>query len=442
MNTKSFPTPTPNTYTHNFCMGDLLDDGNLVLRYNLSSSSITPIWQSFDHPTHTFLPGGKLGYNKRTNMKQIITSWKSIEDPASGLFSVEIDQTENQYLLLWNRSQVYLASGSWDGKIFSSMPEMRSNNVNNFSHIDNENESYFTFSMYNSTLTSRCIIDVSWQQTEFPLICNCLTAFEPRSEIDWNLSDFSGGCVRKTDFSCSVREQKPGFVVGYVPLNYLPTYLENESLELDEPACKRSCSDDCSCDVYGVISNKCLLLNSEILNNISSFFVSEDSNSLTIPFNIKVSSSDLANITEKINTKVLFSCHPRNRFRIFRSCASLQHWHYILQKGEKTRKLMYLTNSGSRDMNRDYLDLQFQDNGRNVRNLADPGILSAEDRKGIDVPFIDFNTILSATENFSLSNKLGQGGFGPVYKHTILISCCLCKQNRCCDCCEKKGRTE
>ncbi|XP_052625666.1 G-type lectin S-receptor-like serine/threonine-protein kinase At2g19130 [Lactuca sativa] len=376
-------------------MGDLLDDGNLVLRYNLSSSSITPIWQSFDHPTHTFLPGGKLGYNKRTNMKQIITSWKSIEDPASGLFSVEIDQTENQYLLLWNRSQVYLASGSWDGKIFSSMPEMRSNNVNNFSHIDNENESYFTFSMYNSTLTSRCIIDVSWQfqlhayiettaewaffwQTEFPLICNCLTAFEPRSEIDWNLSDFSGGCVRKTDFSCSVREQKPGFVVGYVPLNYLPTYLENESLELDEPACKRSCSDDCSCDVYGVISNKCLLLNSEILNNISSFFVSEDSNSLTIPFNIKVSSSDLANITEKINTKVLVA--------------------------------------GSRDMNRDYLDLQFQDNGRNVRNLADPGILSAEDRKGIDVPFIDFNTILSATENFSLSNKLGQGGFGPVYK--------------------------
>lgn len=111
--------------------------------------------------------------------------------------------------------------------------------------------------------------------------------------------------MRKTDFSCSVREQKPGFVVGYVPLNYLPTYLENESLELDEPACKRSCSDDCSCDVYGVISNKCLLLNSEILNNISSFFVSEDSNSLTIPFNIKVSSSDLANITEKINTKVL-----------------------------------------------------------------------------------------------------------------------------------------
>ncbi|CAH1414466.1 unnamed protein product [Lactuca virosa] len=195
-------------------------------------------------------------------------------------------------------------------------------------------------------------------------------------------------------------------VHSYVPLNYLPTYLENESLELDEPACKRSCSDDCSCDAYGVISNKCLLLNSEILNNISSFFVSEDSNSLKIPFNIKVSSSDLANITEKINTKVLVAGIVSGFFGLALLCSIGIIYRRVKRKG-------------SRDLNRDYLDMQFQDNGRNVRNLADPGILSAEDRKGIDVPFIDFNTILSATENFSLSNKLAQGGFGPVYKGVL-----------------------
>lgn len=28
----------------------------------------------------------------------------------------------------------------------------------------------------------------------------------------------------------------------------------------------------------------------------------------------------------------------------------------------------------------------------------------------------DFNSILVATNNFSVENKLGQGGFGPVYK--------------------------
>ena len=30
--------------------------------------------------------------------------------------------------------------------------------------------------------------------------------------------------------------------------------------------------------------------------------------------------------------------------------------------------------------------------------------------------YFDLTTILSATNNFSDANKLGQGGFGPVYK--------------------------
>ncbi|PIM97716.1 Serine/threonine protein kinase [Handroanthus impetiginosus] len=36
--------------------------------------------------------------------------------------------------------------------------------------------------------------------------------------------------------------------------------------------------------------------------------------------------------------------------------------------------------------------------------------------KGIDVPFYNFDIILSATDNFSDANMLGRGGFGPVYK--------------------------
>ncbi|CAN0914722.1 G-type lectin S-receptor-like serine/threonine-protein kinase At4g03230 [Linum grandiflorum] len=39
-----------------------------------------------------------------------------------------------------------------------------------------------------------------------------------------------------------------------------------------------------------------------------------------------------------------------------------------------------------------------------------------DDKKDIDVPFFDLECILSATDFFCNSNKLGQGGFGPVYK--------------------------
>uniref|UniRef100_A0A2N9H967 Protein kinase domain-containing protein n=1 Tax=Fagus sylvatica TaxID=28930 RepID=A0A2N9H967_FAGSY len=51
-----------------------------------------------------------------------------------------------------------------------------------------------------------------------------------------------------------------------------------------------------------------------------------------------------------------------------------------------------------------------------VQDLIDAGEFNEEDEKGIDVPFYDLESILVATDNFSNENKLGQGGYGPVFK--------------------------
>lgn len=37
-------------------------------------------------------------------------------------------------------------------------------------------------------------------------------------------------------------------------------------------------------------------------------------------------------------------------------------------------------------------------------------------KKEVDLPLFDLATIVDATEDFSMENKLGEGGFGPVYK--------------------------
>uniref|UniRef100_A0A7N2R958 non-specific serine/threonine protein kinase n=2 Tax=Quercus lobata TaxID=97700 RepID=A0A7N2R958_QUELO len=51
-----------------------------------------------------------------------------------------------------------------------------------------------------------------------------------------------------------------------------------------------------------------------------------------------------------------------------------------------------------------------------VQDLIDLGEFKEEDKKGIDLPFYDLESIRVATHNFSIENKLGQGGYGPVYK--------------------------
>ena len=48
------------------------------------------------------------------------------------------------------------------------------------------------------------------------------------------------------------------------------------------------------------------------------------------------------------------------------------------------------------------------------------GIISHQSNEGqredLELPFLDLSTIVDATDNFALNNKLGEGGFGPVYK--------------------------
>ncbi|GKD56073.1 G-type lectin S-receptor-like serine/threonine-protein kinase [Tanacetum coccineum] len=385
----------------------LLDDGNLVLNYGSTSSQ--PVWQSFDHPTHTFLPGGKLGCNKRTNTSQVITSWRSTEDPGPGLYSLQIDSIEKQYVLKWNNSVRYWTSGSWDdrNKIFDLVPEMRLNYIYNFSYVDNDNESYFTYSLYTPEIISRLIIDTSGQIKQLSWLddtqqwnlfwaqprqvcevyakcgtfatcnenmlpfCSCVTAFEPTSQHDWDLSDYSGGCKRKTKLSCSAKKEKPGFILSYVSSRFLSSYPEIETLlSDDESACRSFCLVDCSCYAYTFVSKQCRRWNDESFNNVSLLLTSEDSNHQIFAINIKVSAKNASKITKVLvagffGLVLLFSigviCYRRMKRR-------------------------------------------------------DHGMLSEEDRKDLDVPFFEFKRILSATENFSLANKLGQGGFGPVYK--------------------------
>lgn len=61
--------------------------------------------------------------------------------------------------------------------------------------------------------------------------------------------------------------------------------------------------------------------------------------------------------------------------------------------------------------------LRTLDTERHVKDLIDSGEFREEgETTDIGLPFFDLEIILEATHNFSDANKLGQGGYGPVYK--------------------------
>lgn len=65
------------------------------------------------------------------------------------------------------------------------------------------------------------------------------------------------------------------------------------------------------------------------------------------------------------------------------------------------------------------LAARLYDSERRVKEWISSGQFGEDDKKDIDVPFFDLEVIMEATGNFSDENKLGRGGFGPVYKVTI-----------------------
>ncbi|KAL5581837.1 hypothetical protein UlMin_014279, partial [Ulmus minor] len=60
--------------------------------------------------------------------------------------------------------------------------------------------------------------------------------------------------------------------------------------------------------------------------------------------------------------------------------------------------------------------LRALDTERHIKDLMASSEFKDEDEKGVAVPFFDLKSILDATDDFSDANKLGQGGYGPVYK--------------------------
>ncbi|KAL0856883.1 hypothetical protein Bca101_062037 [Brassica carinata] len=206
--------------------------------------------------------------------------------------------------------------------------------------------------------------------------CKCLKGFVPKSIEEWKRGNWTGGCVRRTELLCQGKDVNMFHPVANIkpPDNYIFSSASHAT------ECHQSCLDNCSCLAFAFINGiGCLVWNQELMDVVQ---FSEGGELLSI----RLASSELGVDGNNRKKNTVASVISISLFVVL-GFSAFGFWRYRVKHNGII----------SKDVS--------QDAWRND--------LEAQDVSGLT--FLEMNTIETATNN-SLSNKLGQGGFGSVYK--------------------------
>ncbi|XP_026388018.1 G-type lectin S-receptor-like serine/threonine-protein kinase SD1-13 isoform X1 [Papaver somniferum] len=414
----------------NNSVAELLDTGNLEFRL-LNES----VWQSFDHPTHTFLPGMEIGGSTLTGKKLELTSWKSESDPSTGIFSLMLELLGDHPQLVVRRNgsnSLLWRSGPWNSIIFIGIPEMTYAQAfslsedNTYISFKDPNKLYQQFALdhhgaflgkqwdadldnwYEFWSSQNNICDTygmcgpfgSCNPSNSP-ICSCLIGFKPKFEDEWSKGNWSGGCVRNTQLEC----QDSGLgnldsVDGFqklesvkVPDNAIVSLLSISLLEDSRMICLRNCS----CLAYSFDIGVGCMTWDENLVDIQQF------NQRGADLYIRLAHSDidlaLKNSTDPAREDGTDHGLSKNGIVIIVIIAvlvgmvAISICAYLFWKWLTKQKGYFASN---------------WDNFHE-ETPDDPDQLKV----------FKFQELATATNNFNGANMLGQGGFGQVYKGTL-----------------------
>ncbi|KAF9666891.1 hypothetical protein SADUNF_Sadunf16G0275900 [Salix dunnii] len=345
---------------------------------------------------------------------------------------------------MWKGSKKYYRSGPWNGLGFSGAPELRANPVFNFYFVDDGEEVYYTYDLKNKPLFTRIVMNqttysrqrYTWNEisqiwvlyatvpkdycdtynlcgahgncinSQSP-VCQCLEKFTPKSPESWNSMDWSQGCVRNKPLDC---KKGDGFV-KYVGLKLPDATNSWVSKTMNLKECRSECLQNCSCMAYTAANIKegsgCAIWFGDLID-IRQFPVAEQE------IYIRMNASES---TSLIFFAVLYLYFFRSFFlinhqeakaaskktmavgialSIFLVCGMLLVAHYMLKRKAKLIGKFIMT--------------AFKGN-KVENNQIDSG-----EKEDLELPLFQFTTIAKATNDFSFNNKIGEGGFGPVYK--------------------------
>ncbi|EOA32147.1 hypothetical protein CARUB_v10015398mg [Capsella rubella] len=376
----------------------LLDSGNLQLQEMDSDGSMRRIlWQSFDYPTDTFLPGMKLGFNVKTGKRWELTSWLGDTLPASGSLVFGMDANIPNLLTISWRGNMYWASGLWFKGRFS-LEELP------LTFISTETEHYF---MYSSEQYDA--------QTFFPAIMIDQQGNLHINRLDKRLHVRCPPFTEESNWKCYRQDTRDclyaGCIVPYDPYGLSYSFRETISafssngFVLSETGGRFSSAD---CHAICMLNSSCLAYASTKLDGTGCEIWNSD------PTNKKSSSQSPRTIyirlkeNEKAATWLvvvasLFLIIPLTWFIIYLVLRKFK----IKVIGCIRRRLPTLRVGPTIDQEMLLRELGIDRSRRGKRSAR---------KNNNELQIFSFESVALATDFFSDGNKLGEGGFGPVYK--------------------------
>ncbi|KAL8510405.1 hypothetical protein ACS0TY_017281 [Phlomoides rotata] len=382
----------------------LLDSGNLVL-VNATTEGYV-VWQSFDYPTDTTIPG------MITGVEKYATSWRSSDDPSPGDFTVRIENKGLPQFVVYRGNTKFLRSGIWNGVQFCGL-FLFDKRISKPDFFFDKQKLVSIVEQFDTSILSRTKLDTSgfilcyimntrkdkWIlaekiprdscdeynpcgangvcKIEKPLKCECLKGFAPKFRKEWDLRDWSDGCIRIAPLNC---RDGDGFVeVRGVKYPDMLKYWLNISMSLGE--CRAECLKNCNCTAYAnpLITNGgsgCLQWFEDLVD-IRQVAAPDSKQNLYIRVPVSElvddSSPDLEKEKKRPTTLILISIATG-----------------VIVSGFINGSILMMRRTKKQDIKRSDEDL--------------------------DLPLLKFATIVAATNNFSTENMIGEGGFGPVYK--------------------------
>uniref|UniRef100_A0A0R0JLM5 non-specific serine/threonine protein kinase n=1 Tax=Glycine max TaxID=3847 RepID=A0A0R0JLM5_SOYBN len=408
----------------------LLDSGNFVVKYGQGTNEDAILWQSFDYPCDTLMAGMKLGWNLKTGLERSLSSWRGVDDPAEGEYTIKIDLRGYPQIIKFKGPDTISRYGSWNGLTTVGNPDQtRSQNF-----VLNEKEVFYEFDLPDiSTFGVLKLTPSGMPQTMFWTTqrstlqvvllnaddqcenyafcgansvctydgyllptCECLRGYIPKNPDQWNIAIWSDGCVPRNKSDCE-NSYTDGFL-KYTRMKLPDTSSSWFSKIMNLHECQNSCLKNCSCSAYANLDIRdggsgCLLWFNTLVD-LRKFTESGQDLYIRLPASelekrveyVSMRSFKDDGGQKKINKKIVAIAVGVTIFGLIITCVCI----------------LVIKNPGS------------------LRKFYNKRYKNIPRKEDIDLPTFSFSVLANATENFSTKNKLGEGGYGPVYKGKLL----------------------